>query len=59
MIAQFSDATELTVIGIFSSVQPDGVVEYQSEIEATDARYKAWWTQLPAGTITLGLPDPA
>ncbi|MFM0673149.1 hypothetical protein [Paraburkholderia sediminicola] len=58
MIAQFSDATETIVTGIFSSAQPVDIVEYQSEIEATDAGYKAWWNQLPAGTITLGLPDP-
>jgi hypothetical protein len=59
MIAQFSDETEAVVTGVFSSPQPTDVVEFQSEIEASDPRYKAWWNQLPEGMITGTLPSPA
>lgn len=58
MIAQFSDATETVITGIFYSEQPADMVPFQGEVQASDPRYKAWWNALPPATITLGLEPP-
>jgi hypothetical protein len=58
MFAQFSDATETAIIGIFYSEQPSADVPYQAQIDASDPRYKVWWDALLPGTITAGLEPP-
>ena len=58
MIAEFSDANESVITGIFSSPQPIEYVPHQGEMLADDPRYKVWWGSLPEGTITGDLPEP-
>lgn len=51
MIAQFSDATETVITGIFYSEQPADVVPFQGEVTTADPRYKAWYDALPPGML--------
>lgn len=56
MIAQFSDATETVITGIFYSAQPADVVPFQGDVTTSDPRYQAWYGALPPGMQDIQPP---
>jgi hypothetical protein len=46
--AAFSDSTKTTIIAVFSSPQDAIAWPQQDEIDASDSRYKAFYTAQPA-----------
>lgn len=58
MHAAFSDSTEQTVVAIFSCPQIGSTWPYQDSIDATDARYAAFYESMQQGVVA-SLPAPA
>ncbi|MBU9661891.1 hypothetical protein KTF22_08300 [Burkholderia multivorans] len=54
---QFSDATEETIIAYFACAQDATIYPNQGVIETSDARWKAYYSALPA-IMQAGPPAP-
>lgn len=57
MYVQFSDSTDTTIVSCFANAQNPMAFPNQGSVNASDARYKAYFYSLPAFAQTL-LPPP-
>lgn len=57
MFVQFSDSTQLSVVGVFANAQNPTIYPNQGEIDISDARYAAFFNSLSASSQSF-LPKP-